>query len=321
MGALDIISPNPVTRFRGWAEDLVATLTGDPPRKGRPDVLYHYTTVSTAQKILDANELWAKDLRAMDDKRELEHGKEVYLEIIGEASLEAKGVRSEFLEQLPGLCSPFDTGDIYETFVTSLSKDGDGDKLWKEHGDRGRGCALAFHVRGLEELEPPRIKAWKPGPWPVVYSPDEQRERVAEAISRMGDLVEEYADQYPHHVDLWPGKAARILRTFFGRQKYLFKDPNLDWEKEYRMSIFRARDREWDSEDVRSSPQDWRYVPLRASSSSAQFMKHGLPPVGIVPGPQTPADDHRALEEVAARFDCNVADASSIEKQIANASR
>lgn len=213
--------------------------------------MFHYTTASTAVKILDSAAIWAKDVRAMSDKRELRHGAEVFQEALNAKLRTADSVRARMLEQVRRNRFPFDEGEPFEAFIVSLTPDSGTERMWCEHGDLGRGAALRFEGRRLELLRPERQKAWAIGPWPVVYGEQKQSQAIRAVMDSVGDRVEARAAASRGREAGMADRGAWALRTFLGRKQFLFKDPCLAWEDEHRLAVVRVQDNEWETRDVR----------------------------------------------------------------------
>ena len=108
--------------------------------------LYHYTSASSLQGIIDNQEIWFTSMFHLNDPTELKLGWGIANEFLREYS-EAGG---EFPKIL---CDDFTRGfdgmvQMFGFFVASFSRNGDDLGQWRAYGDNGRGFAigLAPHI-------------------------------------------------------------------------------------------------------------------------------------------------------------------------------
>ncbi len=289
-------SSNPLAAFRYRGDEMAEDLTVPPPPKALVSTVFHLTGFSGAKAILTSGALWARDLRTMSDHRELDHGADLYRRVIRRAMSGASGLRKEFLCNTLRLCEPHGRDEPYEAFVASFTDTLDSQRIWKEHGLDGAGFALAFDTRKLMELRPVAMTAWIPGPWPVIYNEEPQQAAVLDALERAWKLVNEFATSHEQYAFSFAQRGAEHLRDFFGRKQYLYKRPDLAWEQEYRLSLFRVRDHEYEQRDVQTASDGRRYIVMTAPPEARHLVPNGIPITEVVAGPTTP---QAQLEEVA----------------------
>jgi hypothetical protein len=111
---------------------------------GAPEVLYHYTSLEGAMKIIESNSILASDIRYLNDS--LEH-QFAWTHIQSIAERHSRGALHELtrevlhhVSRLPGRHLSFSGG----AFVCCFSDQSDLLSQWRAYGDDGHGVALGF---------------------------------------------------------------------------------------------------------------------------------------------------------------------------------
>jgi DUF2971 family protein len=131
--------------------------------------LFHYTSFEGLTGILSSGQLWATDLRYLNDTSEFEYSRTFAINKLHEIEERRRGtslipVLSATIRAIQELKRPL--------FAVSFAVGGDLLSLWRGYCRPGNGFAIAFSRRRLEQLS--KRRGWQL--WPIVYSPDAQRD-------------------------------------------------------------------------------------------------------------------------------------------------
>ena len=110
------------------------------------DVMYHYTSREGLQNIVASRRMWATDLRAMNDPRELRYGKEMIDQRIKSA---VRRLRNEFKEAfLRSMQKQFHSlmADRSSSFAISFSEHPDLPHQWRDYAADGTGFVLGWCI-------------------------------------------------------------------------------------------------------------------------------------------------------------------------------
>lgn len=212
-----------------------------------PERLYHYTTNSGFLGIVQSKELWASDLRFLNDSREIRHG----LELIGAAfdrgmqSL-ADSRKARLVSEVESLLEGFNE---VAAFAVSLAVDGDQLGQWRAYGGRG-GYALGLWSYSLKTIE----KRTQCILAPVIYDKAEQQ-RFAEMFAAEVEEAFFRADTPGSHsigvdVDVY------MLRFSIIQMAALMKDRSFREECEWRLLAPTLY-----AHQIRLRPSSWGIVP------------------------------------------------------------
>lgn len=120
-----------------------------------PDLLWHYTSVEAAIKIIKKGSLWLSCHSSMNDPAEGQHAHKLVLACWNDALdrlVEHDGSVTDFLRQValaPGL-SAESKGHEPIKFIFSTSKLRDSLSQWTRYGSDGTGLALGFRISPRE---------------------------------------------------------------------------------------------------------------------------------------------------------------------------
>jgi len=123
----------------------------------RPSLLYHYTTASAMVSIIREGQLWATDLRFLNDARELELAKELLVEELQRLPLPDPGAyrppdgnplddETAFRREVERML--LDGLDDFRCYVACFCEDGDLLSQWRGYAS-GEGVAIGFDVAAL----------------------------------------------------------------------------------------------------------------------------------------------------------------------------
>ena len=149
------------------------------------ETLYHYTSLPAAQNILEKRQMWASDLRSMNDPHELRYGKRLMEDRFRKARKGARNparklwleyVYDQFLKLVANRSS---------SYSISLSAHPDLPHQWCDYAANGTGVALGWSIDSDYPLCP--LKTW------VIYD----RSRQQEIVDGMIDRHLTYIDKQP----------------------------------------------------------------------------------------------------------------------------
>src|SRR5260370_27248172 len=122
------------------------------------ETLYHYTSLPAAQSILEKHQMWASDLRSMNDPHELHYGTRLMKDRFGQATKRAQNrarklwleyVYTQFLALVANRSS---------SFSVSLSAHPNLAHQWCDYAVRGTGVALGWSIDSDYPGQP--LKTW-----------------------------------------------------------------------------------------------------------------------------------------------------------------
>lgn len=116
-----------------------------------PPVLYHYTNDAGLKGILDTGKLWLTSIFDLNYPSELNHGFSRAVEILKTKAANGPRAAQMFPEDIEtfGLKGGVQRAAHY--FISSFSSRGDDLGQWRAYADNGRGYALGFESRLIED--------------------------------------------------------------------------------------------------------------------------------------------------------------------------
>jgi hypothetical protein len=201
--------------------------TGDD----EPDVLYHYTSVEVACKILESRKVWASDVYFLNDASEVEYGAGVVSEGVHSCSgipeaihklLQAgpHGERSRLMR----------TATDWPMHAFCLCKKEDSLSQWRAYGRSGGGVAIGFRKARLHEI---RADGQPHSPFRIVYKKDEQLKALNEPISIVRDISGRISSDCLDPTEFWLTVLSELALFAFR-----FKNPAFREEEEWRLFWF-----------------------------------------------------------------------------------
>lgn len=184
-------------------------------------LLYHYTDSAALLGILQSQQLFATDVRYVNDPRELQHGRE----IVGGAlkTWETAPAEKGIIESL----SSFDPMTVTEVYATSLSSKADDPGQWFRYAQSPSGVCLGFKFGtpafGIRLL-------------PIIYDHQEQRRLTFKAIKEGLILADRLRQHCTHpQIDIL-GTLSSSFAEALGELSLTFKDGNWIDEAEWRLT-------------------------------------------------------------------------------------
>lgn len=163
-------------------------------RREIPGKLWHYTSVQGFHGIVSSRQIFATDVRYLNDSKEFTHAREMASEVVAESP--------ELGTQLPSKADlakavsiAFDTGLLrpgrQQVFVASFSAAEDQLSQWRGYSRGSSGVSIAFELSGLR---PPIGNDTLVCFAPCVYSQEEKKELLRRAFSYFVTGAQAYRD-------------------------------------------------------------------------------------------------------------------------------
>ena len=204
-------------------KDITAKLYAHTPA----DTLYHYTTFSGFLGIVQRRNLWASDIRYMNDSAELRHTADL--------------VRQEVNRRLasghpdPALLTSFQDWTAHRItnghllFGASFRTHGNLLSQWRGYGAPGKGVSIGFN--SLSILACARRQSFEVGK--CVYDPEAQSRLIAQVIDEVELLHQNRPrnrERSPPDASLFSGIESDLLRI-----AAVLKHPSFQEEEEWRI--------------------------------------------------------------------------------------
>jgi hypothetical protein len=192
------------------------------------DLIYHYTTTRGLLGILESRELWASDLRYMNDLSELKYANNLINKEID------KSVGSDFLTAALIDYSPGRILDLFAVYACCFCEDGDQLSQWRAYTEKGTGFALGFNRKLIKQNSSDGPVLDK-----VIYEPEDQ-------INSINPTIEEYVKDLQAYMSISSKlNEQQRLRQFSDighklfsaniRNFFFFKNPVFREENEWRI--------------------------------------------------------------------------------------
>lgn len=139
-----------LTAFDEKADGIVTAFLETVEARKLPEVIYQYTTDTGLKGILDAGQLWLSDIFYLNDPSELSNGVSYAAKILNDKAETGPPETQVFAKHF---------GDFLQRglpstahyFVCCFSADGDDLGQWRAYADNGRGYAIGFDAKTLED--------------------------------------------------------------------------------------------------------------------------------------------------------------------------
>lgn len=225
-------------RFDEEAHGIVNGWLSELEKCPVPSVIYHYTTDVGLRGILESGKLWLTDLFYLNDPSELQHGVSIAMDLLHDHPI----VCQELPQDFSGGLQEKRLQKIANFFVCSFSACGDDLGQWRAYADNGRGYALGFNTKSLEETfcANAKKKALDGTPisdgetFPVTYDDSKLVEIHRQIIERGQNLSQQAVNA--HRAELLGRLATYVVHTsvYFKHRAYIN-------ENEYRfLEVHRA---------------------------------------------------------------------------------
>jgi hypothetical protein len=177
-----------------------------------PDKLWHYTSISGFQGIVESKRIFATDIRFLNDREEFTHARQI-AEEVAETTSELGANNFPARETLRMVVKmAFETGPLHPSrlhiFVASFSAAEDQLSQWRGYSRSSSGVSLAFDLRALR---PPPSLDTAVSFAPCVYNLAEKQGLMRHAMRHSIEEVEGYwngiVEEFKHRLGTTPPPA------------------------------------------------------------------------------------------------------------------
>lgn len=132
------------------ADEICNKFAGALSKIQVPSRIYHYTDDRGLKGILETGQLWFTDVFRLNDPSEVSHGIDQALSIL-ESDADKAGDDGRLFRKRFGTPVKRNIQTLAHCFVCCFSEDGDELGQWRAYADDGRGYAIGFDAKVLEE--------------------------------------------------------------------------------------------------------------------------------------------------------------------------
>lgn len=222
-------------------------------------ILTHYTTQEAAQHIIQSESIWMTDFRFLNDHAEWKYSWYLLQKLCAKKLDENPESDFEELWAYFAKQDPWDDENIAhrpESYVFSLSRNGDDLSQWRSYCRGGVGVALGFDCCLLQES----LKSMNGKIVECIYNVQEQQSRVIELLKSIENVYVPNQDRsISHALD------ESDFRLKFQDMASSFKDAAFKAEREVRLVVHLAPDRH----SVKTRSGRWTPIPF----IEAKFVK------------------------------------------------
>jgi hypothetical protein len=272
-----------------------------------PPIIYHYTDPKGLIGILSEGQLWATNIRYLNDSSELLHAQDILKLVLGEIDQEFPSHSPQASLAAAARTSRSSLNDALDTYVTCFSAIDDLLYQWSMYGSGGSGFSIGFDRVKLEpairplplptsgpydwlKLPPPTVKLAK-----IRYAEDEQKRDLRHLFDTYAQLLS--ASCTAPRI----ARCAQAIADNTARSASLFKHPSFRQEEEWRIIISGIGA----SVDLHFRPSSRTPIPYVVTARPQGGM---LPIVSITIGPTLHKDlSRRSVQQLLyAKGYCNV---------------
>ena len=138
-------------RFDREAEAIIAAFVGPMDSMAPPAVIYHYTNDVGLKGILESGTAWLTDIFDLSDPSEVRHGFSHAVDILNARAAGSLPESELFARQFETIDQRGGIRAAAHYFVCSFSATGDDLGQWRAYADNGRGYALGFDAKVIED--------------------------------------------------------------------------------------------------------------------------------------------------------------------------
>jgi Protein of unknown function (DUF2971) len=204
-------------------------------------IIYHYTDTKGLIGILSEGQLWATDIRYLNDSSELRHAEEVQRQLLGEIITESLDGSLQKKLAMRAWESKHPFKGVEKTSVVCFCAEDDLLTQWKTYGSWGSGFSIGFNRKKLESavaLPTPSLTelltifgSTEANLARVRYSEEHQKNELRRAFNRYRESLS--AEPTPSEI----AKCADAIANNAALSASRFKHPAFESEKECRIVI------------------------------------------------------------------------------------
>lgn len=137
-------------RFNDDAQEIVHSFLATLELQQPPPIIYHYTNDVGLKGILETGQLWLTDIFSLNDPSELTHGFSVAIDALTSKIAGDSVVAQKFAKNFAVFADQGAIPKVAHFFMCSFSSCGDDLGQWRAYADNGRGYAIGFDAKALE---------------------------------------------------------------------------------------------------------------------------------------------------------------------------
>ena len=138
-------------KFNGEAEQIVQSFLKTLESREPPPIIYHYTNDLGLRGILETGQLWLTDIFNLNDPSELSHGFSHGIKTMNAKAANGPPESKIFAKNFAAFAQQKAIRESAHYFLCSFSSCGDDLGQWRAYADNGRGYALGFDAKILED--------------------------------------------------------------------------------------------------------------------------------------------------------------------------
>jgi hypothetical protein len=234
-----------LAKFNAEAKRILDSSLGYLASVEPPTTIYHYTNDAGLRGILESGQLWLTDVFDLNDPSELNHGFSQAIKVLNSKASVGPPESRIFAERFEAFAKAGYIQKIAHFFVCSFSAHKDDLGQWRAYADNGRGYAMAFDAKTLEQpfVAESIVPKFSNGTFPVLYD-DKQLTQIYDqlineafpliSLPRGRNLQGPVINSYMSQLDFWLTYHALQAMLYFKHEAYKS-------EEEYRfLQIHRA---------------------------------------------------------------------------------
>ena len=223
-------------KFRGEAEEILASFLRSVDSTPPPAIIYHYTDDAGLKGILETGKVRLSNIFSLNDPSELSHGFSIFVETLKTSAAPGPPEAKLFANSMDRFRGRI--RDTAQYFSCSFSASGDDLGQWRAYADNGRGYALGFDAALLESSFEKQSQGPIPNTasFPITYEDAKLAAIHSDLVSRMFNLISlprgrKLSDAV---VNAYMGELTVMLALHAMHACLFFKHPGYRNEQEYR---------------------------------------------------------------------------------------
>jgi hypothetical protein len=220
-----------VNEFDNEIRKLLVQFEQNLKESSLPDEIFHYTNASGLKGIFDSGHLWLTDIFNLNDPSELKHGYSIFVDCFKERARHHTILAQRIAERFAQVHRDGSIRRAANFFVCSFSAHKNDLAQWRAYADDGRGFALGFDRKALEDgfLAAGRQAGQENPCFPITYS-ERDLEKISLELLDLACPMMSLSCSDDHYI----GRVSVSLAQAVLRAVTLFKHQAYKHEQEYR---------------------------------------------------------------------------------------
>lgn len=214
----------------------VYDLTHTPPKP--PANLYHYTNAQGLIGIIESGVLHASNLKAVNDKGELEYGFDLIKKalIARAVSFKEGTIGRKLFQHYTEFVNPYAVVGQYglclDVYSVAFCEEGDSLPQWRAYSERCSGCSIGFSGFDLSKTFDEGIVLV-----PVIYDQEQQSEIIGTLMKALESVIPHLEVANECERDMCFTAATYHVGLLFSYIGTVFKSPDFRSEREWRIIV------------------------------------------------------------------------------------